>query len=235
MRNTRSTRTLIIRTLGTVAVALAGVLGALAPAAAAPGSGDPPGANGTIKIDGLAYDPGTANEPHVTCEFRVTFANFDRDERANIVFSVQPPTSSPTVLLRRDGVLVSTDAAGGGKPDPDETFRFSAAELGLSAYPPHPRQGYHVKLTVERIGAPGAGKHKVFWVRPCAASTSSSGTAGGGIGGIGGGGGVSANGGAATLPVTGVRIGSIAVLGAGLLASGALLMAVRRRRTRFTA
>ena len=40
--------------------------------------------------------------------------------------------------------------------------------LALSAYPVHPQQGYHVKLTVNADGSQGADtKHKVFWVGPC--------------------------------------------------------------------
>ena len=156
-----------------VGVAAAGVLAAASLAAAVP-SGDPPGANGTVKIDGLEFDNGIDNEPHVTCQFQVKFFNFDEDEHANIVFTVQPPTGQDTELLRLDNVLVSDDPAGGGAGDPDETFTFSADDLGLGAFSPHPQQGFHVKLTIERIGAPGAGKHKVFWVEPCATPTPTS-------------------------------------------------------------
>jgi hypothetical protein len=148
-----------------------GVLTAATIATAAPG--DPPGANGTVKIDGLAFDNGIDNEPHVTCEFQVDFFNFDDDEFANIVFTVQPPTGQEAELLRRDNQLVSNDPAGGGNPDPDETFAFDATQLGLDAYTPLPQQGFHVKLTIERIGAPGAGKHKVFWIEPCVTPTPS--------------------------------------------------------------
>jgi hypothetical protein len=135
---------------------------------------DPKGANGTIKIDDdVPVDDGIENEPHVTCDFAVKFFNFDNGQRANIIFEMHKPTGSDTVLLHRDDVLVSTDPAGGGNPDPDEVFTFSASDLGLAAYTPQPQQGYHVKLTVEIIGAPGAGKHKVFWVQPCTQSPSS--------------------------------------------------------------
>jgi LPXTG-motif cell wall-anchored protein len=191
--------------------------------------GDPAGANGTVKIDGLAFDNGIDNEPHVTCEFRVNFFNFDKQEYANIVFTVHEPTGSGTELLRRNHVLVSQDAAGGGKPDPDESFTFSTSELGLDAYTPHPKQGYHIKLTVERIGAPGAGKHKVFWVQACQDGTSSpsSPPPGGGNGGAGGNGG--------GLPVTGMAVGGTVLLGGALLAGGATLLVIyRRRKTIFT-
>jgi Predicted solute binding protein len=135
--------------------------------ASAPLAADPPGANGTVTIDGVPLDGGTANEPHVTCSFEVAFFNFDEGERATIVFTAHPPTGNGTELLRLDNVLVSDDPAGGAAPDPDETFVFTADQLGLAGYEAHPRQGYHVKLVVELVGAPGAGKHKVFWLAPC--------------------------------------------------------------------
>jgi LPXTG-motif cell wall-anchored protein len=150
--------------------------------------GDPRGANGTVKIDDVPADDSISNEPHVGCDFAVKFFNFDNGQHANIVFTVHPPTGSGTALLRRDNVLVSKDPAGGGKPDPDEVFTYSASQLGLAAYTPHPKQGYHVKLTVEIVGAPGAGKHKVFWVGPCAERPSSPSKGGGNGGGYSSGG-----------------------------------------------
>lgn len=129
--------------------------------------GTPAGGNGTVKLDGLDTDATPGNEPQVTCGFAVEFANFDEGERVNIVFTAQAPTRADVPLLRRDNVLIGRDAAGGARPDPDEVLRFSAGDLDLSAVTPHPQQGYHVKLSVERIGAPAAGRHKVFWLRPC--------------------------------------------------------------------
>ncbi|WP_349338896.1 hypothetical protein [Plantactinospora sp. B6F1] len=205
---------------------------------------DPAGANGTVKIDGIPLDDGVANEPHVTCDFEVAFFNFDEGERANIVFTVHPPTGSGTELLRRDNVLVSDDSNGGAAPDPDETFRFSADQLGLEGYPAHPQQGYHVKLTVERIDAPGAGKHKVFWLAPCQGGetpttppatpttppatpttppgTPSTSVPGGDNGGSAGGDG--------SLPLTGPAVGGLALLGVALVGAGATLVIMRRRR-----
>ena len=53
------------------AVALAGCL-ALA-GLATPAFADPPGNNGTVKIDGDAFDDDPNNEPHVGCTFQVDF------------------------------------------------------------------------------------------------------------------------------------------------------------------
>jgi LPXTG-motif cell wall-anchored protein len=235
MYRTWFARTAVTVALTAAALALAAPGWAAAPAGT-PFLGDPPGANGTVKIDGPEFDEGIDNEPHVSCDFAVRFFDFDQNEHANIVFAVQPPTGSDTVLLRRNGVLISQDPAGGGRPDPDEVLHFSVDDLGLSAYTPHPKQGYHVKLTVERIGAPGAGKHKVFWLRPCEAQT------GPGPQGQGGGAGsgeppvgTPGDGHDASLPVTGAAIGTMALAGVALVAGGAALVAVRRRRTRFVA
>src|SRR5262245_34926268 len=207
------------------AAAAAACLGFATPAVA-----DPPGGNGTVKIDGVPLDNGIDNEPHVGCQFEVDFFDFDQGERVNIVFTVQSPTGSGTELLRRNNVLVSTDPAGGGKPDPDATFEFSANDLGLSAFTPQPKQGYHVKLTVERISAPGAGKHKVFWVQPCSAGGGPStppGTPPTGPGGGGGGG----NGGGPGLPVTGPPAVGIALAGGMMVLAGVALVLIRRRRS----
>jgi LPXTG-motif cell wall-anchored protein len=204
------------------------------PAWAATGSGnDPKGANGTVKIDGVPLDNGVDNEPHVGCEFAVNFFGFDKGERANIVFTLHKPSGKGPELLRRNDVLGSDDPAGGAKPDQDKTFTFSASDLGLSA-PPEDKQGYHVKLTVELPGTPGGGKHKVFWLKPCAPSESPSTPPGGGENGGGGGSnGSGESGGAAGgggLPVTGTAVGSIALLGGAMVAGGAALLLIRRRR-----
>jgi LPXTG-motif cell wall-anchored protein len=194
-------------------------------------AGDPRGANGTVKIDGVELNEGTANEPHVSCNFNVEFFGFDQDQRADIVFEAQPPTGS-TELLRRDNVLISDDPAGGAKGDPDASIPFSADQLGLDAFTPHRNQGFHVTLTVDLIGVPGAGKHKVYWMRLCEElpssppgspppSTPGNPPSSGAVGGAAGGGG---------LPVTGPAIGGIALLGGAMVAGGAALLILRRRR-----
>jgi LPXTG-motif cell wall-anchored protein len=191
---------------------------------------DPGGANGTVKIDGVPLTEGTANEPHVSCDFNVEFFGFDQDQRADIIFAAQAPTGS-TELLRRDNVLISDDPAGGAKLDPDASIPFSADQLGLDAFTPQRNQGFHVKLTIDLIGVPGAGKHKVYWIQLCEKLPSSppgspppsspenppsspavSGAAGGG------------------LPVTGSAISGIALLGGAMVAGGTALLIIRRRR-----
>jgi hypothetical protein len=128
--------------------------------------GDPPGNNGTVKIDGVEFDSHPNNEPHVGCVFEVDFYGFDEgdDLTAQVTFEAQPPTGN-TVLLT-DTVFIGEDAAGGGTDlDAEVEYDLNAA---LSAFEPHPQQGYHVKLTVNAEGSIGADtKHKVFWVTGC--------------------------------------------------------------------
>jgi hypothetical protein len=150
--------------------ALTGVtlsLGGFASAAHA----DPPGDNGTIKIDAEAFDTAPNNEPHVGCLFQVDFYGFDQgDLNAAVEFAVHPPTGQD-VVLKTDTVFIGEDAAGGGTDlDAERTYNLSSA---LTAFDAHPQQGYHVKLTIHADGSQGADtKYKVFWVQSCATSPS---------------------------------------------------------------
>jgi hypothetical protein len=130
------------------------------------GGHNPPGNNGTIKIDGPPYDDSHGNEPHVACEFRVVFWGFDEGQRGTIEIAGHAPSGSGRVGGLQD-VLISDDDAGGGR-DLDAAFTFTAADLDLSGLTAHPKQGYHLKVTVW-TSEPGGRKHKVLWLQPCAA------------------------------------------------------------------
>lgn len=136
---------------------------------APPAQADPPGNNGTVKIDGLAFDDHPNNEPHVGCVFQVDFYGFDEgDLFADVHFTVQPPTGKFVAILD-DVVFIGEDSnAGGGSEaglDASVTYDLGAV---LAGYAPHPQQGWHVKLTVNAEGSIGADvKHKVFWVEGC--------------------------------------------------------------------
>jgi len=126
---------------------------------------DPPGNNGTVKIDGMVFDDLPNNEPHVGCVFQVDFYGYDAgDLSADVTFEAHPPTGKAVLLT--DVVAIGEDAAGGGTDlDASVTYDLSAA---LAGFEPHPKQGYHVKLTVNAEGSIGADtKHKVFWVTGC--------------------------------------------------------------------
>jgi hypothetical protein len=148
------------RGAGLTLAALAVSLAMAAPASAAPGN------NGTVKIDGVAFDDLPNNEPHVGCVFQVDFYGFDEgDLTAEVIFEAQAPSGSGVLLT--DSVFIGEDDQSGGGSvaglDASETYT-----LDLSGLVEHPQQGYHVKLTVHAEGSQGADtKHKTFWVTGC--------------------------------------------------------------------
>lgn len=153
---------------------LAGGLGALALAALplSAAHADPPGNNGTIKIDDRPFDTHPDNEPHVGCRFQVDFYGYDQGALdADVTFRIHPPSGQGTVLLT-DTVFIGEDAAGGGTDlDAQRTYNLSGELPG--GFTEHPKQGFHVKLTVNAEGSIGADvKHKVFWVTGCYGSGS---------------------------------------------------------------
>jgi LPXTG-motif cell wall-anchored protein len=134
--------------------------------AAAPGTAlaadhDPRGNNGTVKIDGEAFDGSHGNEPHVGCTFHLDFFGFDAAQTATITFTGQAPTKTGTLLTQK-GVSISDDAAGGGQ-DTDAVLSYTADQLGLTGQP-QAKQGWHVKVAVDVDDAPGGAKQKVFWL-----------------------------------------------------------------------
>jgi hypothetical protein len=126
--------------------------------------GGPPGNNGTVKIDGVAFDDHQNNEPHPGCVFQIDFSGYEQgDLTATYSIALKPPTGNAT--LTNGTVEIGEDAAGGaGDLDGSVTLDLSD-ELEASGEDPHPIQGYHVKLTVHAEGSRGADvKHKVFWI-----------------------------------------------------------------------
>ena len=152
-------------------VALTAVTAVAATAALSGGAtaapGDPPGANGTIKIDREPFDSHPNNQPHVGCNFQVDFYGFDQGNYdSRVTFQLHPPSGTGRVLLT-DTVFVGQDRAGGGTDlDAQRTYNLSSR---LRPGEAHPKQGFHVKVTVEAPGAGGkiAKKSKVFWVQRC--------------------------------------------------------------------
>src|SRR5262245_32942261 len=103
-------------TIRRMSAAAAGLvaLGGLAFAAPSVSAVNPPGANGTIKIDDVAFDSHPDNEPHVGCNFEVDFYGFDEgDYFAGVTFAVQPPTGK-FIDLQGDIIDIGEDPAGGG-------------------------------------------------------------------------------------------------------------------------
>jgi LPXTG-motif cell wall-anchored protein len=128
----------------------------------------PAGNNGTIKIDGVPAEDGNDNKPHPGCQFTVEFFGYDAGARtATLEFDAQAPTDGGTLLEDTQHFTVA-ERTGGNQLDHRATYDLTQALAGRT---PHPKQGYHVKLTVHVDGAQGADvKHKVFWVSECAAA-----------------------------------------------------------------
>jgi hypothetical protein len=132
---------------------------------------NPPGNNGTVKIDDVPFDDHPNNEPHVGCTFQVDFYGYDEgDLDATVTFESHPPTGPRRVLLTDTVFIGEDDNSGGGSEaglDASATYT-----LDFTGIEPHPNQGFHVKLTVNAEGSKGADvKHKVFWVTGCPPST----------------------------------------------------------------
>lgn len=159
--------------VGALALSLGVVMLSGSGASAAP---KPKGNNGTVKIAGLGdIDLIPDNEPHVPCQITVQWYNFDKDADiiAKVGFKLKAPTGPGTNTMSVDGpseVFVGEDDPGGAGNDFDGEQVYTLSFTG----PPHPTQGYHVKLTVRTPQSKGADvKHKVFWVQPCEAPTPS--------------------------------------------------------------
>jgi hypothetical protein len=142
----------------------------MAPTVSAMALNGPPGNNGTIKIDGVAFDDAPDNEPHVGCRFQVDWYGFDANAVSNVTFELQAPTlgNPPLNYVKQ---LDGDDNTGGGSAaglDGSQAYNLAALVAGVKA---HPIQGYHVKLTTNTTGSQGADvKHKVFWVTGCEGS-----------------------------------------------------------------
>ena len=156
--------------LAAVIVLLAATAVVLAAAGLASAGPNPPGNNGTVKIDDTPFDDAPDNEPHVGCTFQVDFYGYDQGNLdAQVTFEAHPPTlreGDDQVLLTDTVFIGEDDSSGGGSMaglDARRTYRLDFT--GITA---HPVQGFHVKLTVNAEGSQGADtKHKVFWVTGC--------------------------------------------------------------------
>jgi hypothetical protein len=153
--------------VGRLLVLAAMVVSNLAVTQLASAGPNPPGNNGTVKVDDSPFDDAPNNEPHVGCTFQVDFYGYDEgDLDATVTFEAQPPTGDRQVLLTDTVFIGEDDNAGGGSEaglDASETYT-----LDLTGIEPHPNQGVHVKLTINAEGSKGADvKHKVFWVSGC--------------------------------------------------------------------
>ena len=129
--------------------------------------GNPPGNNGTVKVDGLPFDDGLGNEPHVDCFFRIDFFGFDQgDLTGTATFELLLPGGNAILLV--DSTAIGGDPAGGGTDLDGSLVEDLSGPIIASGVAANPNQGFHVRLTIDAQGSIGATtKHKTFWVNNC--------------------------------------------------------------------
>jgi hypothetical protein len=151
------------KVFGITALAI-GLLGLMA----LPAFADPPGNNGTVKIDGIELDQHSDNEPHPGCLFEVDFYGFGASLDATSTFFAWPPTGNQQQVHQVVTVLDNDDSTGGGS---EAGYDGGTGLIDLSPFLagiiPHPQQGFHVKVRVdvpEGSDSNAFSKYKVFWV-----------------------------------------------------------------------
>ena len=129
---------------------------------------NPPGNNGTVKVDGATFADTPNNEPHVGCMFRIKFFGYDEgDLYATATFKLVAPTAAAGDLFT-DSTFIGGDPAGGGKDLDGSLIVDLSGPLAASGVSPQAHQGFHIRLIVHAQGSKGADvKHKTFWVRGC--------------------------------------------------------------------
>lgn len=148
-------------------IVLASALCMIGVAAGVAVAGDPPGNNGTVKVNGAGLDADNNNDSHVACQFQIDFFGFDQGAlTGTATFDLQPPTGNG--LLMVDSTFIGADPAGGGTDLDASLFEDLSGPIAASGVAPQPGQGFHVRLTVDAAGSIGADtKHKTFWVDNC--------------------------------------------------------------------
>lgn len=164
-------RTVTPAQLGIVGLFSVAALSAAAIGLSGAAQADPPGNNGTIKVDGVAFDSAPDNEPHPGCTFEIDWYGYDKgDYYSDVTFEAIPPTTRPDTkdqVLKTDHVFVGEDDASGAATPAglDASVKYTLDFTGIE---PQPQQGFHVKLTITAPKSNGAEtKFKVFWVKGC--------------------------------------------------------------------
>lgn len=151
------------------------VFGALAIAqpASATGGDQPPGADGSVKIDENPVDDDPSNEPHVECGFSLQFFGFDDGtNHADVKFYAWPGTGDKTEVTPQLGA--SSFDFEGGRPAGNTLNHTEDYELDTSGITPNDKGEVHIKVDVTVTDAGGKElfhKYKVFWVKACTTDT----------------------------------------------------------------
>lgn len=170
----------IFRPLFSVLAVILGLVlvGPISPANAGDDN-NPPGNNGTIKVDddglpdcgnGNSDDNcsnGVGNDPHLNCQFYIEWYNFDANTTSQVSFEMQDNPQS-SLHLTYDGPssvqLDGDDASGANENGLDGKELYALHFDG----PAPQSQGFHVKVTVHTEGSQGNDtKSKVYWVDGC--------------------------------------------------------------------
>ena len=156
-----------MRSLRSMLVVGSAVCVMVAVAGSALAAGNPPGNNGTVKINGMPLETSGANDPHVGCAFAIDFFGFDEGAyTGTATFELQPPTGNGVLWV--DSTFIGGDPARGGTDLDGTLYEDLSVQIADSGVTAHPKQGFHVRLTVEAQGSIGAvTKHKTFWVTGC--------------------------------------------------------------------
>ena len=129
----------------------------------------PPGNNGHIQIDEFAMDPGNDNDPHVTCDFSVSFFGYDGGpQQATILVTPWAPTSGGHPATFGPVSWNVGTRTNGNQFDTNYPISWTQLAPVLSGVIPA-AQGYHLRVEVEVTGSRGSDdKFHMLWLAPCA-------------------------------------------------------------------
>jgi hypothetical protein len=170
-RKRPAARGALVLLFGLLLAAVGGLL-IVQPAAATSGN-QPPGANGSVKIDEIPVDstkPPPGNEPHIDdCHFAVQFFGFDEGQNSVVVtFRGWPPSGDKSVVNALEGRSEFTFE--GGTPPGNTLNHTEPYVLDTSGLTVNHKGEVHIKLHVIVTDAGGKvdfKKFKVFWVKQC--------------------------------------------------------------------
>jgi hypothetical protein len=144
--------------------------GAVALSQPASANDQPPGANGSVKIDETPLDDSTSNQPHVDCGFHLQFFGFDEGTNtADVTFyGWAPSTGDGPEVQPLEGDSLFT-FPGGNSPSNEPNFaeEYQLDTTGLEA---NDKGEVHIKVDVTVTDAGGKElfhKYKVFWTKAC--------------------------------------------------------------------
>lgn len=130
------------------------------------GTKNPPGNNGTIKVDVLPDEDDARDTETHGCAVQVEFFGFDAHQVVSVTFSGQAPTDFGVLAgVQPSQLTLDGDGVDGGSLDGKQDYDLMGA-LHASGVAPEPGKGYHVRVEVDSLDAPGGAKTKVFWL-PC--------------------------------------------------------------------